>query len=199
MSRLRGTALICGILCCAVPTGCAGSSAERRLLSENVRWRVWASGELSDAGSLLGDAVVRFSVEQGDREFAAGDLYRAGGNDRPFDRQFPNYDWVSPNALRLFTAPARQTLLTTVRIENSAQLPLKWLLLHANEIILALDISPAESIVVPLMQLSDMHRFSVKGQFADGATFENSHSPSVTSDGKLTVRVSAAGTTVEGR
>ena len=191
--------MIYGILCCAVVTACAGRSAERRLLSENATWRVWASGESSQAGSLLGDAVVWFSVEQSGREFAGGELYRAGGNDRPFDRQFSDHDWVSPNALRLFTPPAQQILLTTVRIENSAQLPLGWLLLQASEIILALDIRPDQSIEVPLMQLSDLHRFTLRGQFGDGTRFENSHSLSVPSDATLTVRVSAAGTTVEDR
>ncbi len=69
--------------------------------------------------------------------------------------------------------------------------------MQASEIILALDIKPDESIAVSLMQLSDLHRFTVRGQFVDGARFENSHSPSVPSDATLTVRVSAAGTTVE--
>jgi hypothetical protein len=198
MSRVTSTAFVWVMLCCAAFTGCAGSSTERRLLSEHARWRVWISGDLSEAGSLLRDAVVQFSVDREDREFTRGELYRAGGNDRPFDRQFPNHDWVSPNALRLFTSPTGQTVLTAVRIENSAQQPVKWLLLHADEMILALDISPGESMAVPLMQLSERHRFSVKGQFADGATFDNHHSLNVPSDNTVTVRVSAVGSTVEG-
>lgn len=201
MSAVSGAAaLISGLVCCAVAGACAAKPDERRLLAENAQWRVWASGEFSRPGSFPGgDAVVLFSVEHRGQEFAAGELYRAGGNDRPFDRLFSKYDWVSPNALRLFIPTRKERRFTTVRIQNSAQLSVKWLLLQAAENILTLDIHPGASIEVPLAQLSERHLFNVTGEFADGTTFEGSHSPSVPSDATLTLRVASAGTTVDDR
>ena len=52
---------------------------------------------------------------------------------------------------------------------------------------------------VPLMQLSELHRFNVTGQFADGTVFKESPSPSVPFDATLTLRVTTAGTTVDDR
>ena len=71
--------------------------------------------------------------------------------------------------------------------------------MQASELMLALKIKPDESIEVPLMQLSDLHRFTVKGQFVDGAKFQNSYSPMVPSDGTLSLRVTAAGAILENR
>lgn len=198
LSAVSGAAaLISGLVCCAVAGACAAKPAERRLLAENAEWRVWASGEFSRAGSFPSDAVVLISVEHRGQEFAAGELYRAGGNDRSFDRQFSKYDWVSPKALRLFTPRRQEIRFTTVRINNSAQLSVKWLLVEAEENILALDIQAGESIEVPLMEVSERHLFDVTGQLADGTTFEGRHSPSVPSDATLTLRVTMAGTTVD--
>lgn len=194
---IRTAAWLAVLLFCATSAACNRYEPEqRRLVSENERWRVWATGEFTRAGSFLGDAVVRFSVEEQGREFASGELYRAGGNDHSFDRQFPRHDWISRNVLRLFMPPAQQAETTILQIKNSAPVNVKWLLVEAFENILVLDLGAGESSDVPLMQMSDFHMFTVTGAFDNGARLRRSYSPSVPLDAVLTLNVDVAGTSL---
>jgi hypothetical protein len=140
------------------------------VLAENATWRIRATGDLYNSGGYWWGSTnvyVNFDVDRDGVPYASGRLYDSGPNDDSFKVEFPNVEWVTPNAIRLYKEPRRAAPSFQIVVRNASNRLAKWILLYGQDVFLVLDLEAAAETV-----FSSLHwgpsAIDVSGEWQDG-------------------------------
>lgn len=171
-------------------TGAGCSAESSRGLAKNAEWSIVVSGTLDRrAVDMLPDeAKTRFVASKNGSVYASGLLYRAGPHDHPFDRKFPEVEWVSSQALRMFRTPDQQVPSIRFALTNESPVTVKWLKLYSQDLFLVLDLKNEQRVDLAGLWWGPQS-VVVDGEFVNGERFEQ-RSSSMIQAGVVEVSVS---------
>ena len=151
-----------------------GPRETSKVLTTNDNWKISVHGRLTRSVFDTGfpHMTVRFTAERKNALYASGALVT---NDDPFFRNFPNAEWVNPNAIRMYRNPDSQVPSVQFSVNNSSAKQVKWLTLDSQDLFLVLDL-PVGAHVDLRGAWWGPQTVAIAGEFVDGTPFETSGS-----------------------
>lgn len=144
--------------------------------SPNQEYQIDLINDNSVVLLLLGEVAVNFDLYKNGEEYAISErLYSADGF-RRMDLRYPEFLWIGDACLRFFSEQNRlHDSSSKIFIKNNSGMPIKYLLVEAQDLFLILDINNHEELEFEVPYQKWQSWVNVSGTYVNGHRMKNGH------------------------